>query len=81
MQARGRLMQEHRLIERMIELIRKSAEDIRSDKKIDPKFVDNAVDFIRTYADKMHHCKEEDILFRDLKNKDLSEKDGQRMAE
>jgi hemerythrin-like domain-containing protein len=29
-------------------------------------FVDAAVDFMRTYADRTHHGKEEGILFRDL---------------
>jgi hemerythrin-like domain-containing protein len=31
------------------------------------------VDFLRTYADRCHHGKEEDILFRDLGNKPLSD--------
>jgi hemerythrin-like domain-containing protein len=39
---------------------------------VDPLFVDTAVDFIRTYADRTHHGKEEDILFRDLIKKQLS---------
>ena len=42
-------------------------------------FVDTAVDFIRTYADRTHHGKEEDILFRDLSKRDLSAEDQQIM--
>lgn len=34
-------------------------------------FIDHAVDFVRTYADQTHHGKEEDILFRELKQKEL----------
>ena len=46
---------------------------------IDPYFVDTAVDFIRVYADCTHHGKEEDILFRDLRTKHLSEADRRMM--
>ena len=39
--------------------------------EVDPLFIDTAVDFIRMYADRTHHGKEEDILFAELANKDL----------
>jgi hemerythrin-like domain-containing protein len=38
---------------------------------IDSDFIDTATDFIRTYADRCHHGKEEDILFRELAKKEL----------
>ena len=44
-------------------------------------FVDTAVDFIRMYADRTHHGKEEDILFRDLSKRPLSVEDGRMMKE
>jgi len=66
------LMIEHRLIDRMIAVIRKEIARIESGGDIDPEFVDEAADFIRTYADRCHHGKEEDILFRDLAGKELS---------
>ena len=81
MQARGPLMIEHRLIERMLTKIQEMLTQVEETKKIDPLFVDNAVDFIRTYADRTHHGKEEDILFRDLNNKVLSETDRRVMNE
>jgi hemerythrin-like domain-containing protein len=68
----GPLMIEHRLIERMIALLAKEVARIRVSSKVDVDFVVSAVDFIRTYADRCHHGKEEDILFRDLKKKPLS---------
>jgi hemerythrin-like domain-containing protein len=49
--------------------------------KTDPLFVDMAVDFIGMYADRTHHGKEEDILFRDLEKKNLSEVDRRVMNE
>ena len=81
MQARGPLMVEHRLIERMIDLVKSALGQIESKRKVDPVFVDTAVDFIRTYADRTHHGKEEDILFRDLDKKDLSAEDRKVMNE
>jgi hemerythrin-like domain-containing protein len=81
MQARGPLMIEHRLIERMIGQIRKTLKGIESDRKVEPLFIDTAVDFIRIYADRTHHGKEEDILFRDLDKKDLSATDRKTMNE
>lgn len=77
----GPLMIEHRLIERMIKLIEGRVECAASDDRIEPEFVDTAVDFIRTYADKTHHGKEEDILFRDLGRKDMSDGDVRVMGE
>jgi hemerythrin-like domain-containing protein len=41
--------------------------------KADPEFIETAVEFIRTYADRCHHGKEEDILFRDLDKKAMSQ--------
>lgn len=81
MQARGPLMIEHRLIERMIAQIRKALRGIETDRKVDPFFIDTAVDFIRLYADRTHHGKEEDILFRELDKRDLSAADRKVMNE
>ena len=81
MQARGPLMIEHRLIERMISLIKDALAQIESAQKVDPLFVDTAVDFIRMYADRTHHGKEEDILFRDLSKRTLSAEDQLVMKE
>ena len=81
MQARGPLMIEHRLIERMISLIKDALVQIESTHKADPVFIDTAVDFIRMYADRTHHGKEEDILFRDLSKRPLSAEDQRVMKE
>jgi len=81
MQARGPLMIEHRLIERMLLVVKRALAKIESKHEVDPFFVDIAVDFIRIYADRTHHGKEEDILFRELNNKPLNEKDRKIMKE
>jgi hemerythrin-like domain-containing protein len=66
------LMIEHRIIERMIGLIKDEVETLKKSKIPNVVFIDTAVDFIRVYADQTHHGKEEDILFRELKKKSLS---------
>ncbi len=67
----GYLMIEHRLIERMVKLIKVELIRIDNKKKAGLAFVDAVVDFIRIYADKYHHGKEEDILFNGLSKKKL----------
>lgn len=75
------LKTEHGLIDQMIKLARDETLKIATRDEFDPAFIDTTVDFLRIYADRTHHGKEEDILFRDLKGKDLSEDDRQMMEE
>ena len=77
----GPLMIEHRLIERVIREMGRHVARFRAEQTADPAFIDAALDFIRTYADRCHHGKEEDILFRDLAKKDLSHEHGSIMRE
>jgi hemerythrin-like domain-containing protein len=77
----GPLMWEHRLIEEMIWLLNKEVENITSKSEINLILIDQAVDFFRTYADRTHHGKEEDILFRVLAKKPLSNDHSKTMEE
>jgi len=74
-------MIEHRLIERMIAQIEIELQRISQTGKTDPLFIDTAVDFIRTYADRTHHGKEEEIMFRDLSKKQMADSDRSLMEE
>ncbi|BEQ13547.1 hemerythrin domain-containing protein [Desulfoferula mesophila] len=71
MQPIGPLMHEHRLIERMTDLIRKQAELVQGGAEPEAKLIADAVEFFRVYADRCHHGKEEDLLFRELSHKKL----------
>jgi hemerythrin-like domain-containing protein len=77
----GPMMWEHRLIEKMLLLFDGQINTINQTKKVDTIFIDTAVDFIRTYADRTHHGKEEDILFRELAKKELSSEHARIMNE
>lgn len=68
----GPLMIEHRLIEKMIKAVRKEVDRIKELQDINPSFISTLVDFIRVYADRCHHGKEENILFRELLKKPLT---------
>lgn len=75
------LMIEHRLIERMIDLVRDRLEQFREERTADTGFIDDAVRFIRDFADRTHHGKEEGILFRELEKKPLSDEHRRTMNE
>ena len=60
------LVKEHRLILRMIDLLEKHAELTATGKFSNWQFYLDGVDFIRNYADRFHHAKEEEILFDSL---------------
>ena len=77
----GPLMIEHRLIERMIGTIKKLLEIIQAEKKEDPAQVERIIHFIRAYADRCHHGKEEEILFRALDSKAISSEHKRMMDE
>jgi hemerythrin-like domain-containing protein len=74
------LMKEHRLIERMISAIKEEVRLLKLKKDANPVFIDLVVDFLRTYADRCHHGKEEEILFRALEKKKLSPEHKKMMA-
>lgn len=68
----GLLMKEHRLIEKIISVWKKELDNIATIGSANLCLIELAIDFMKTYADRCHHGKEEDILFRELKKKPLS---------
>ena len=70
------MIDEHRLILRMISLVEKNTERMLQGRFRDWQFFLDAVDFIRNYADRFHHAKEEDVLFVALVNNGMPEKNS-----
>jgi hemerythrin-like domain-containing protein len=66
-------MIEHRLIERMIAILANEKERLGAGGGPEPAKIRDAIDFMRTYADRCHHGKEEDILFFQLEGRPLSD--------
>jgi hemerythrin-like domain-containing protein len=75
------LIEEHKLIIQAIAIIDKEITRIETQAIVDQNVVSTTVDFLRIYADKFHHGKEEGILFKALSQKKLSEQDHQVMTE
>lgn len=57
------MVDEHKFIKRMLEVIRKACIGIMNGKDIDYADFDKMIDFVKNYADNHHHGKEEKILF------------------
>lgn len=60
------LVDEHRLIIRMIALLEKNAPKTAAGTYLNWQFYIDGIDFIRQFADRFHHAKEEDVLFKAL---------------
>jgi len=57
------LMDEHRLIERILKIVAAASNRLASREEVEVSIFERAIDFIRTFADRCHHRKEEDTLF------------------
>jgi hemerythrin-like domain-containing protein len=57
------LKEEHKVILRMLKVLEKAAQNLEEGKEVPRDLFKKAVDFIRNFADRCHHGKEEDTLF------------------
>jgi hemerythrin-like domain-containing protein len=57
------LMTEHRAIERMLAILEEAAQRLERGQRVRPDLFREAVDFVRNFADRCHHAKEEENLF------------------
>ena len=60
------LMQEHRVIERVLDALETAASQVASPGGAGPSFFIDACEFIQGFADEFHHMKEENVLFETL---------------
>lgn len=65
------LSREHRVIEQVLDCLEKMATQGEDSGQLDGQSIEEALDFFRNFADRCHHGKEEDLLFRDLESKPL----------
>ena len=73
------LSAEHDLIKRVIAVLDRESGRIGEGQDVDAVFIDRVVDFIHTYAERVHHGKEEEVIFRELDSKSLSPEHRQMM--
>lgn len=70
------LMDEHRVIEQVLNCLERMAELCEQGQPIAVEAANQAFDFIRTFADHCHHAKEEDLLFPLMEQKGFSRAHG-----
>jgi hemerythrin-like domain-containing protein len=66
------LMDEHRVIERMLGILTEASNRLEKGEDIDPELYVGAVDFLKNFADKCHHTKEEKLLFEKMMERGVS---------
>jgi hemerythrin-like domain-containing protein len=60
------LKKEHEAIKLMLQILEKISEKLESGESVDTDHLDKIVEFIQVFADKCHHGKEEDLLFKEM---------------
>jgi hemerythrin-like domain-containing protein len=70
------LIHEHKAIKVMLSIMSKIAEDIKTNKGFDINDIERMIDFLKTFADKCHHGKEETALFPALVIAGIQEENG-----
>jgi len=63
------LAREHRLIERVLDVLGRICEESRRTKALNAADVARVIQFLREFADRTHHLKEEKILFPAIESK------------
>ena len=76
MKATDTLMEEHRVIERVLEVLQVGADKLESGEPIRPEFFLDAADFIKGFADGCHHKKEEGVLFPKMEQQGIPSQGG-----
>jgi hemerythrin-like domain-containing protein len=71
MKATDVLMDEHRVIERVLTALETGANRLEKGQPITPEFFLSATEFMRGYADGCHHQKEEGVLFKRLQDQGI----------
>ncbi|MDP2858754.1 MAG: hemerythrin domain-containing protein [Bacillota bacterium] len=76
MSATDVLRTEHRAIERMLAVLETAAQRLEQGQPVRPDMLREAVDFVRNFADRCHHGKEEENLFPRLEARGVPREGG-----
>ncbi len=76
MRATEELMTEHRAIERMLAVLEAAAGRLEAGQPVRPGLFREAVGFVRNFADRCHHGKEEENLFPRLQERGVPREGG-----
>jgi hemerythrin-like domain-containing protein len=70
------LVNEHVSILKMIEITKTMLNNTDTTSEINIEHVEKVIDFIKNFADKYHHLKEEDILFMEMERHGMPRENG-----
>jgi len=70
------LREEHKAIKKMLDVLERICEKLENGEHVDPEHMREVIEFIKTFADKCHHGKEEDILFPELEKIGIPKEGG-----
>jgi hemerythrin-like domain-containing protein len=70
------LVQEHKAIQQALNVLEKMCSLIKASQKVDYQDIEQIIDFIKTFADKCHHGKEEGFLFPALEEAGIKKENG-----
>ncbi len=70
------LKEEHKVIKVILDVLEEITKRAEKREKIDSDDVLKIIDFIRTFADKCHHGKEEDLLFVEMEKAGVPKEGG-----
>jgi hemerythrin-like domain-containing protein len=70
------LMQEHEAIKQILRILNKICDEMEFGEQIDHAHLEQVLDFIKNFADKCHHGKEEKILFEAMEKVGFAKQSG-----
>ena len=76
MKATQQLINEHEVILKMLEILGAATEKLENNEDVNLQDIESMIDFLRVFADKCHHRKEEALLFPALEKKGISNQGG-----
>jgi hemerythrin-like domain-containing protein len=76
MEATRILMEEHRVIERVVSSLDRAAQRLDAGEPIEAGFFVDAADFVKGFADGCHHKKEESVLFPAMETAGVARQGG-----
>lgn len=70
------LKEEHEAIRLMLRILEGVCTKLQAGEKVDPEHLDKILEFIKVFADKCHHGKEEDVLFPAMEETGIPKQGG-----
>jgi hemerythrin-like domain-containing protein len=70
------LKEEHQAIKLMLRISEKVCGKLESGEEVNPEHLEQMIEFIKVFADKCHHGKEEDLLFTAMEEAGITREGG-----